>query len=178
MLPICPPSKTKMNKGQYFKNSSKTIFLVSCPATPKTELININKDAELVICFGYPDFSKNKIGLKKIPPPIPIKPEKNPIIDPIIIEINFDMGFIVISFFLRDLLSINNKNPAVNKVKNSNISNKFFSIEIEPPIKAKGIDPIRKGVIKLKLIFFEIIKFIEFPVTTIILQINAIKGKI
>ena len=26
-LPICPPSKTKMNKGQYFKNSSKTIFL-------------------------------------------------------------------------------------------------------------------------------------------------------
>ena len=167
-----------MNKGQYFKNSSKTIFLVNCPATPKTELININKDAELVICFGYPDFSKNKIGLKKIPPPIPIKPEKNPIIDPIIIEINFDMGFIVISFFLRDLLSINNKNPAVNKVKNSNTSNKFFSIEIEPPIKAKGIDPIRKGVIKLKLIFFEIIKFIEFPVTTIILQINAIKGKI
>ena len=69
-----------MNKGQYFKNSSKTIFLVSCPATPKAELININKDAELVICFGYPDFSKNKIGLKKIPPPIPIKPEKNPII--------------------------------------------------------------------------------------------------
>ena len=167
-----------MNKGQYFKNSSKTIFLVNCPATPKTELININKDAELVICFGYPDFSKNKIGLKKIPPPIPIKPEKNPIIDPIIIEINFEMGFIVISFFLRDLLSINNNNPAVNKVKNSNISNKFFSIEIEPPIKAKGIDPIRKGVIKLKLIFFEIIKFIEFPVTTIILQINAIKGKI
>ena len=88
------------------------------------------------------------------------------------------MVFIIISFFLRDLLSINNKNPAVNKVKNSNTSNKFFSIEIEPPIKAKGIDPIRKGVIKLKLIFFEIIKFIEFPVTTIILQINAIKGKI
>ena len=48
----------------------------------------------------------------------------------------------------------------------------------DPPINAKGIDPIRKGVIKLKLIFFEIIKFIEFPVTTIILQINAIKGKI
>ena len=80
------PSKTKMNKGQYFKNSSKTIFLVNCPATPKIELININKEAVLVICLGQPAFNRNNIGLKNIPPPIPTIPDINPRIEPIIID--------------------------------------------------------------------------------------------
>ena len=39
---------------------------VSCPATPNIELIKINRDAVVAICFGYPAFIKNKIGLKKI----------------------------------------------------------------------------------------------------------------
>ena len=51
-LPICPPINTVIKRGQYFKNSYKTISLVNCPATPKMELININRDAVLVICFG------------------------------------------------------------------------------------------------------------------------------
>ena len=132
-----------MNKGQYFKNSSKTIFLVNCPATPKTELININKDAELVICFGYPAFIKNKIGLKKIPPPIPTKPDIKPIIDPINIDNTSGIFLTIMSFLLKDLLSISKKNPANIKIKKSKISNKSLSIEIDAPKKTKGTDPIK-----------------------------------
>ena len=39
------------------------------------------------MCFGLPARNKNKIGLKKIPPPIPTTPEINPNIPPIKTEI-------------------------------------------------------------------------------------------
>ena len=85
-FPICPPTNTARKRGQKFKNSLNTISLVSWPATPKIELININKDAVAAICFGNPAFIINRIGLKKIPPPIPTIPEINPITEPIIID--------------------------------------------------------------------------------------------
>jgi len=44
---------------------------------------------------------------------------------------------------LKDLLSISKKTPADIKIKKSKISNKFFSIEIDAPIKARGIEPIK-----------------------------------
>jgi hypothetical protein len=44
---------------------------------------------------------------------------------------------------LNDLLSINKNIPAINKTKKSKISNNSFSIEIDAPMKAKGIDPKR-----------------------------------
>ena len=50
------------------------------------------------------------------------------------------------------LLSIKRKIPAIANTKNNNISNKFFSIEIDAPKKAKGIDPIRYGISNLKFI--------------------------
>ena len=63
-----------------------------------------------------------------MPPPIPIKPETKPIIDPIIIEKIFGRLFIFISFWLNDLLSINKKKPAINKIANNNISKNSFSM--------------------------------------------------
>ena len=42
------------------------------------ELIRINNEAAVTICLDLPALSKNKIGLKKIPPPIPTIPEKKP----------------------------------------------------------------------------------------------------
>ena len=56
----------------------------------------MNKDAVVAICFGYPAFIKNKIGLKNMPPPIPIIPEVKPIIEPIKSEIIFGIEFILI----------------------------------------------------------------------------------
>ena len=50
------------------------------------ELIKINKEAAVTICLGLPALIKNKIGLKKIPPPIPTTPEINPRTPPIKIE--------------------------------------------------------------------------------------------
>ncbi len=103
----------------------------------------MNKDAAAVICFGYPAFIKKRIGLKNIPPPIPTIPEKNPIIDPIIIEKIIDIFVNLNSLFFKKQLSTNNNMPAVAKIKNNNISNRFFEISIDAPKKAKGIDPKR-----------------------------------
>ena len=64
----------------------KTVFFDNCPIIPNIEFINIKSDAAVTICFGRPALIKNKIGLKKIPPPIPTVPEKNPKIPPIKIE--------------------------------------------------------------------------------------------
>ena len=120
-FPICPPIRTARNRGQKFKNSSKTISLVSWPAKQKKELMRINNDAAAAICLGYPAFIRKRIGLKNIPPPIPTTPEKKPIIDPIIIEKKFDTFFNLNSLFLRKLLSINSNIPATAKIINNNI---------------------------------------------------------
>ena len=82
-LPICPPIKTAKKKYQQFATSNNTVFFVSCPIIPETELIKINKEAAVTICLDLPAFSKNNIGLKKIPPPIPTTPEINPSAMPI-----------------------------------------------------------------------------------------------
>ena len=102
-----------------------------------------NKDAVVAICLGYPAFKRKRIGLKKIPPPIPTNPEKKPIIDPIRIEKIFGIVFILNFLFLKDLLSINNNIPAIAKIKNNNISNRFFEICNDAAKNAKGIEPIR-----------------------------------
>ena len=127
-FPNCPPMKTARKRGQKFKNSLETISFVSCPATPNIELIKINRDAVVAICFGYPAFIKNKIGLKKIPPPIPTIPEIRPIIDPIIKDKIFGISLILILLLLKDLLSRNNKKPATIRIINNNISNNSLVI--------------------------------------------------
>ena len=40
--------------------------------------------------------------------------------------------------------------PAANSTANNKISKKIFSTWIVPPIKAKGIDPIKYGVKSLR----------------------------
>ena len=51
-------------------------------------------------------------------------------------------------------------------------------MERDAPKKAKGTDPTRKGKTNLKFMFPDLIKFIEFPETTIMLQNKAIIGNI
>ena len=41
--------------------------------------MRINTEADVTINFGLDALIKNKIGLKKIPPPIPNIPDKKPI---------------------------------------------------------------------------------------------------
>ena len=77
---------------------------------------------------------------------------------------------------LKFLLSINKKIPATVKTKNNNISNKSFSIEIEAPKKANGMDPARYGTSNLRFMLPDLRQLIEFPDTTIILQNKANMG--
>ena len=46
----------------------------------------MNKDAVVTMFLGLSAFSKKRIGLRKIPPPIPTIPEIRPKKDPIKIE--------------------------------------------------------------------------------------------
>ena len=48
----------------------------------------MKSEATVTICFGLSALIKNKIGLKKIPPPIPTTPETKPNNPPIKIEKN------------------------------------------------------------------------------------------
>ena len=52
----------------------------------------MNNDAVVIICFVFPALIKNKIGLKKIPPPIPTTPEMKPKIAPIRKEIDIEIS--------------------------------------------------------------------------------------
>ena len=124
---------------------------VSCPNIPEIELININKEAVVTIIFGFSALSKKRIGLKKIPPPIPTIPETSPRTDPIKSEITKFNFFMIKVLFSYDLLFINNKTPAIDKTKNKSISNISFSIFNVPPKKANGIDPNKNGKRSLKL---------------------------
>ena len=45
--------------------------------------MRINKEAVVTMFLGLSAFNKKSIGLKKIPPPIPIIPEINPRIEPV-----------------------------------------------------------------------------------------------
>ena len=101
-FPICPPINTAKKRGQKSKNLSKTMSFVNCPATPNIEFIKINKDADVAICLGYPAFIKKRIGLKKMPPPIPTNPEKKPITDPIITDKIFGILLILNSLLFKD----------------------------------------------------------------------------
>ena len=94
---------------------------------PKIEFIKINNEAVLVICFGYPAFSKNKIGLKNIPPPIPITPETKPMAEPIekekylLIELNsviFEGNVSHIGKLIKVNIEKSNQNSLFGKVIN------------------------------------------------------------
>ena len=77
-----------------------------------------------------------------------------------------------------DLLFVNNSIPAADKTKNNKNSKISFLITKDPPKKAKGIEPTMNGISNFKLCLPAFTYVIEFPETTMILQIKAIQGKI
>ena len=118
-----------------------------------SEFIKIKRDAAVTICFGLPAFIKNKIGLKKIPPPIPTVPETNPKTPPIKIEKNMGIFIKLNSLSSYDLKLIRSRNPAVPKTRNNKISNSSFSTIKVPPKKDIGIDPNKYGIRSLTFKF-------------------------
>ena len=70
----------------------------------------------MTIFLGLSALNKKRIGLKKIPPPMPTTPETKPRIDPIIIEIKKLIFFITIFFSPYDLLFTSNNKPAIERI--------------------------------------------------------------
>ena len=138
----------------------------------------MNNEAVVAITFGFSAFNNKRIGLKKIPPPIPTTPDTKPKIAPIAKAKKKFSFFIIIFLSSKDLLLMSNKIPAIERTQNNKISKISFWITNEPPINANGIDPNKKGTNNLKLKFPARIQLNEFPETTITLQKRAIKGKI
>ena len=58
----------------------------------------MNNDAEVTIFLGLSAFNKKRIGLRKIPPPIPTIPEISPITEPTKIE-KIELSFFTVTFF-------------------------------------------------------------------------------
>ena len=133
-----------MNRDAQFDNSIKIFSLVSCPKIPEIELININNEAVVTIIFGFSALSKKRIGLKKIPPPIPTIPEINPSKEPMKREITKFNFLMIKSLFSQDLLFMNSNIPAIDKTKNKRISNNSFSIFKVPPKKQKEQNRLKK----------------------------------
>ena len=83
-----PPCKTKPNK-------------------PAIEFTKINNAEIAAVCFIVAHPKSSNIGLKMIPPPIPINPDKNPITAPIQSAKGIFSGFIVVLSFPKKPANLN-----------------------------------------------------------------------
>lgn len=79
--PVIPPIKAIATSG----NISVSNFMPfeNRPASPAIEFTKINKALIAAVCFWFVHFNSNKMGERMIPPPMPINPERNPILPPI-----------------------------------------------------------------------------------------------
>ena len=87
----------------------EAIALEIKPKMPEIELTKINNAETAAVCFIFAQPNSSKTGLKTIPPPIPIKPDKNPITAPI----NNANGILIsVSFIFSFPKNPNNRNTA------------------------------------------------------------------
>lgn len=89
---------------------------VQIPAIPAAEFTNINNADTAAVSFMFAQCINNKIGLKKIPPPIPIIPETNPSAAPISIPASMDNLFeFILSLLTKMILktAINKHTPSI-----------------------------------------------------------------
>lgn len=170
--PNCPPSKTAINspikKGSSFPNW--TPFDHS-PSKPAIEFNRINALAQAAIRFELSHFIKCKIGERKIPPPIPTNPDKNPMpppkaLLPKVLD-SFNSELRTSLFFSQSKIAArSNENPKMTK----NVSS---ATRIRAPRKARGTLRRTSGKILFQLIKPARWKSHTLPITTIQLQANA-----
>ena len=86
----------------------------------------MNNEAVVAITFGFSAFNNKRIGLKKIPPPIPTTPDTKPKIAPIAKAKKKLSFFKIIFLSSKDLLLMSNKIPAIERTQNNKISKISF----------------------------------------------------
>ena len=169
LLPICPPMNTVAINEIITSGDAPKLFVISCPANPAAEFTKMNKAVVAAITLGTFHLVRCKTGDKKMPPPMPTKPDKNPIPPPMRALDN--LGNLLRS---RPGLLNNINNAAASKAIPKMMKNTFSLILYQPPKKAIGILHNTKGQTRFNFNRSFFLKTYTDPVTTTMLQINAI----
>ncbi len=119
------------------------MFSDPSPINPETELTKINKAETVAVCFTLPQPNINMIGLRIIPPPMPIIPENKPSTPPVI---NPGKRFNSLSGVSEYLLNIPEmRSAAIIRNNPSILLYQTGSSVIPAPMNAIGTDAIAKG---------------------------------
>lgn len=137
--PANPPTITAIAIGKIKVGS--VVVAVILPAKPAIEFTRIKTTEAAAVAFTGAHFINKIKGVKKIPPPVPVRPAKNPIPAP---EDTLTDGCISTisygSFILNKNRTAENKRIAPTNI--SKISAGKFKY---PPAKAAGIDKTTNG---------------------------------
>jgi hypothetical protein len=68
----CGAERTSANAGM-------DCLALTKPARPAIEFTKINNAETADACFVFAHLEKRRRGVRKIPPPVPVRPERNPI---------------------------------------------------------------------------------------------------
>ena len=83
-LPKCEPIAPPMIAAaeRITANAGMDCLALINPARPAIEFTKINNAETADACFVFAHLEKSKRGVRKIPPPVPVRPERNPIPEP------------------------------------------------------------------------------------------------
>ena len=82
--PNCPPIKTAISKGSVIEKEKSNVLFNTNPKSPEREFTSIKKAVNAAILMGFPQRKWSSKGAKNTPPPMPTRPDKNPIAPPMI----------------------------------------------------------------------------------------------
>lgn len=134
LLPIWPPIPTAIKSGITNVQRTETCSADIWPAKPATELTKIKKLAVAAMTLALSHLIRYNNGAKKIPPPIPTRPETNPMTAPIApfrTRLD-DLGVFMVG------IRMSMRMPAMSKLIANNAKNGVLVKAMEPPIKAIG----------------------------------------
>src|SRR6476661_5813716 len=78
--PIAPPTIAATERIN--ANAGMDCLALTKPARPAIEFTKINNAETADACFVFAQLEKSKRGVRKIPPPVPVRPERNPMPEP------------------------------------------------------------------------------------------------
>src|SRR5438445_11814683 len=73
--PIAPPMIAAAERTS--ANAGMDCLALTKPARPAIEFTRINNAETADACFVFAQLEKSKRGVRKIPPPVPVRPERN-----------------------------------------------------------------------------------------------------
>src|SRR5207244_8761925 len=83
-LPKCEPTAPPMIAApeRTAAKAGMDCLALTKPARPAIEFTKINNAETADACFVFAHLEKRRRGVRKIPPPVPVRPERNPMPEP------------------------------------------------------------------------------------------------